>query len=86
MAYVGKNKWTVSRVVAHVKKVEVHSTVTAISGERLGEKRSCIPAYAVGLKEVVASLSKEEEKDFQGLADLWNKGGLPDDLRRKSVS
>jgi hypothetical protein len=37
------------------------------------------------LKEIVSKLTPEEKKEYQEIADNWNKEGAPEDVRHKYV-
>jgi hypothetical protein len=85
MPYVGKTKWTVHRVVGHLHKDMVISAVANVSGEKPGEKKHFLPNYQPMLKEIVSKLTPEEQKEYQEIADNWNKEGAPEDVRHKYV-
>jgi hypothetical protein len=85
MPYVGKTKWTLHRVVGHLHKDMVNSAVADATGEKPGDKRHFLPNYQPTLKDIVSNLSPEEQKEYQEVADNWNKEGAPDDVRRKYV-
>ena len=80
--YVGKYKWTLSRVVAHAKKDAVHNKVTKISGAAPGE-HNFIPAYQEGLRTVIEQMTEDETNEMIKLAEEWEKEGLPPDVRRR---
>lgn len=61
----------------------VTSAVANASGERPGEKKHFLPQYQPMLKDIVSKLTAEEQKEYQEVADNWNKEGAPDDVRRK---
>lgn len=53
------------------------------SGENPGPKTSFLGCYQPALQQIVKGLDKEEQQEYQELANQWNKEGLPDDIRRK---
>ena len=63
----------------------VNSAVADAPGEKPGEKRHFLPNYQPMLKEIVSKLTPEEQREYQEIADNWNKEGAPDDVRRKYV-
>jgi hypothetical protein len=74
-------KWTMQQVAGHVLKVEVTMVAVDASGENPGQKTSFLRCYQLALQQIVKGLDKEEQQEYQELADQWNKEGLPDDIR-----
>jgi hypothetical protein len=81
--YVGKMKWTMQQVAGHVLKAEVTSVAVDASGEKPGQNTGFLGHYQPALQKIVKGLDAEEQQEYQELADLWNKEGLPDDIKRK---
>ena len=76
-----KKHWTMRKVVAVKKRNQVDQAI----GQDPGTP-GYMQQYAGGLNEVLKSLSKEEEREYEQLAKEWNKSHPPREVQIRSVT
>jgi hypothetical protein len=75
-------KWSLKKVVGHIKKVEIQEICQEDTGCLPGTK-GYISGYQKALASVVEELSPTEEAKLQALAEEWTQRSPPVELQRK---
>ncbi|KAG1836716.1 hypothetical protein C8R48DRAFT_782882 [Suillus tomentosus] len=73
-------KWTERSVVDTLRKKELLEKIQDETGAKPGTKEM-INHYTKQLNQVIASLSSDELQEAKETAELWNRQGVPDDVK-----
>jgi hypothetical protein len=73
-------RWTERSVIDTLRKKELLKTIQDETGAKPGTKEM-INHYTKQLNLLIASLSPEELKEAKETADIWNRQGVPDDVK-----
>jgi hypothetical protein len=78
-------KWTLRRVVKEKLADEIDELTEQLSGATKGTSRY-ISFYPSAWTQVEQGLSEKVKKEFENLAEKWNKAGPPKELQQKYVT
>lgn len=78
-------KWTVRRVVKHLKEARISEILQDVYGVRMGTS-AMLERYQEAVTEAVRELSREEMFKMKQLALQWNERAEPESVRSRWIS
>ena len=75
-------KWNLRRVVQYKKHLSIKQRMEELSQET-GETTYPISLYPTACTQICNELTNRERRQFEELAEQWNKAGVPKDIQQK---